>query len=107
MDAAKRTLDLAGTKGGRSLWECRCDCGNIIMARADALKSQHTSSCGCRNPFGTFRHKDHPDRENGNIRKAISQYRTGARVRGYEWGLTDDEAMSMFSQSCYYCGAPQ
>lgn len=33
----------------RTYWKCRCDCGNEIITRADALKSGHTISCGCYN----------------------------------------------------------
>lgn len=29
------------------VWECRCDCGNIITVRATLLTSGHTTSCGC------------------------------------------------------------
>lgn len=28
-------------------WECRCDCGAVVVKRGDALKSGHTRSCGC------------------------------------------------------------
>lgn len=28
-------------------WKCKCECGNIIIVRADSLKSGHTKSCGC------------------------------------------------------------
>lgn len=30
-----------------SVWECRCDCGNICNASACHLKNGHTQSCGC------------------------------------------------------------
>lgn len=33
--------------GNRLMWECRCDCGNIVIKRGDALKGGQTSSCGC------------------------------------------------------------
>lgn len=36
-------------KQGRALWNCRCDCGNLVIARADALKSGDKQSCGCLN----------------------------------------------------------
>ena len=32
---------------GRAIWLCRCDCGKEMLARADNLKSGHTTSCGC------------------------------------------------------------
>jgi hypothetical protein len=35
-------------------WHCCCDCGEIIEARGDALKSGGVTSCGC---FGRERHR--------------------------------------------------
>lgn len=35
------------TKGGKSRWVCKCDCGNTIISKADNLKSGNTKSCGC------------------------------------------------------------
>lgn len=29
------------------MYECNCDCGNIIVTRATYLRSGHSSSCGC------------------------------------------------------------
>ena len=34
-------------KGAYVMWECQCDCGNVIVARASNLKNGHTKSCGC------------------------------------------------------------
>lgn len=28
-------------------WECRCDCGESVVVRANSLKSGNTQSCGC------------------------------------------------------------
>lgn len=30
------------------IWECQCECGNILQVRGDQLKSEHTTSCGCK-----------------------------------------------------------
>lgn len=44
---------LIGRKEDRSrkpwLWECECDCGNIIEACSPELSTQDTKSCGCLN----------------------------------------------------------
>lgn len=32
---------------GSILWECLCDCGNIINVAASSLQSGNTKSCGC------------------------------------------------------------
>lgn len=34
-------------KGRKIYWECKCDCGNIKIARSDQLKNGQTKSCGC------------------------------------------------------------
>jgi len=32
---------------GQVMWECKCECGNIFIALAQALKNGSTQSCGC------------------------------------------------------------
>lgn len=37
------------TKQGSARWECRCDCGNIVIVSSGSLRSGgHTQSCGCK-----------------------------------------------------------
>lgn len=40
-------LKRAPNQGKNTMWECRCDCGNITTVSAPHLKSGHTKSCGC------------------------------------------------------------
>ena len=42
---AIRPTDQRGA--GSVIWECRCDCGSTVAARANMLASGHTTSCGC------------------------------------------------------------
>ena len=57
-----RRLDITGNKYGRltvlryigknkksnkHMWECRCDCGNIVIVPLAGLRGGHTKSCGC------------------------------------------------------------
>ena len=32
---------------GKSKWECKCDCGNIVDIFGEHLRRGHTKSCGC------------------------------------------------------------
>jgi len=34
-------------KHQKRLWECKCECGNIVTPHTSHLKSGHTCSCGC------------------------------------------------------------
>jgi hypothetical protein len=90
----------------KGFWECRCDCGRLITVRVYKLVSKHTQSCGCRNQFGKYRHSPSIHRERASLAKAIQQYRDGARRRGYVWGLSDEQAETIFRQPCHYCGEP-
>ena len=41
----------AGTnKWKHRLWECKCDCGNIVIVDTSRLRNGHTKSCGCLHP---------------------------------------------------------
>ncbi|GAK09592.1 hypothetical protein [Geomicrobium sp. JCM 19038] len=43
-------LRITDKRMGRSVcWECRCDCGNIIVTGSHLLKSGNTKSCGHHN----------------------------------------------------------
>jgi hypothetical protein len=69
-----RYIDLTGQRFGRlvvvslsdesylknrpAMWNCKCDCGNEIVAWSHALKSGNTRSCGClRDEISSNRYK--------------------------------------------------
>ena len=39
--------NIGSNKKGNALWECKCDCGNIIIAKGIELRFGHILSCGC------------------------------------------------------------
>lgn len=36
-----------GSRNGRALWRCKCDCGNTVDVFSSYLKTGDTKSCGC------------------------------------------------------------
>lgn len=40
-------LERRGSKWGKSLWLCRCDCGGEALVTGNDLREARTSSCGC------------------------------------------------------------
>lgn len=40
-------VSAAGSKGGKKIWKCKCDCGNYTVVTSSDLNNGHTSSCGC------------------------------------------------------------
>ena len=77
-------VDLAECAGrsGRSLWLCRCDCGEQVVAYPHNLRSGNTKSCGCmhREISRAFhlRHGD-ADKRNG---KVTTEYKSWSAMLG-------------------------
>jgi hypothetical protein len=50
-----------GSRWGKSLWRCLCDCGAIVEASASTLKNGKIVSCGCaRTKHGHSKHNGRP-----------------------------------------------
>lgn len=49
-------------KGNKTMWLCKCDCGNYATVCGAYLTNGHTKSCGCysRERSKTHGHHDHP-----------------------------------------------
>lgn len=79
----------AGSRWGKALWLCKCDCGNEKVINSRALISENTTSCGCyhkevmrellRNPNIT----DEEREENRNRRydSRLIEWRTAVYIR--------------------------
>lgn len=44
-----RQAGYTNTSKPRSKWECKCDCGNLVIKVGENLTGGHTKSCGCYN----------------------------------------------------------
>lgn len=41
-------IEYIGRNNGRTMWKCKCDCGNEVNVDSNSLKSGNTTACGCR-----------------------------------------------------------
>lgn len=44
------------SRPGRTMWLCRCDCGNMVEVYLGHLRDGHTKSCGCKKMVNIKRH---------------------------------------------------
>lgn len=91
--------------GGRKLiWECRCKCGEVIKVENSNLISGHVKSCGC---FQREKLKElHKTLIKDDIafKYVLREYVSGAKDRGIEFNLTENEFRELTQKNCYYCG---
>ena len=52
-------------KNDRAVWECKCDCGNIVNVLGKRLLNNNTKSCGCRRHL--HRYKDLTGNKYGHL----------------------------------------
>jgi hypothetical protein len=45
-------------KNGESVWECVCDCGNVVNVVCSNLKNGHSTSCGCYKKICSITHNE-------------------------------------------------
>lgn len=69
-----------GTHGGKPRWECRCDCGRLLLVPGARLRSGNTKSCGC------FRRD-----------RSGSLYRTHGKSKTREYSMFYDARKRAFS----------
>jgi hypothetical protein len=82
---------------GRRAWEVQCECGNIVIRRAEAVKTQKYNSNGCDQGCAARK-------EGTAFRGLYATYKANAIKRGYEWGLTEEQFKELTSGPCYYTG---
>lgn len=83
------------SKEGDSRWLCRCDCGKEKELLGRNLVRGYTGSCGC---YGKI------PREITAFNMTLGHYKTSARVRNLEWGLSNAYFKELIEADCYYCG---
>lgn len=70
-------------KTSRSIWNCRCDCGQFAITCASSMKAGHKTSCGCLAHSGEFKIT------HGKTESKIYKIWTSMKTRCYN---TNDES---------------
>jgi 5-methylcytosine-specific restriction endonuclease McrA len=84
-------------------WSCQCECGQSVDVHGQRLRIGQTQSCGC-----LYESRENHKKAPGHAARTVKlcDYKHGAKRRGLEWSLTDEEVYSLFGGDCHYCGAP-
>jgi len=84
-------------KWGQTNWLCKCDCGKEKIVQGNNLTAGKTKCCGClrynKLKLGL-----------SNMRSSILEYKRGAKIRGYNYKLTEEQFKELTQRDCYYCG---
>lgn len=76
------------TKDRHILWECRCECGNIVNVSSRDLVTGHTKSCGClqKDTIRNIRYK-HGDRDSKlySVWKTMKKRCENSNHKDYKW----------------------
>ena len=75
-----------GSKGGKAVWKCKCDCGNIVSVTGDRLRNQHQKSCGCKTSelLSKAKTKHGLQLTNKRLHDSIQRHFRGIRIGGRE-----------------------
>ena len=84
------------------LYRAKCDCGNEATVSGSQVKNGYSKSCGCLQKEKASKSNSLP-KGAAALKKLLTSYKGGARKRGYFWELSDEEAISLFNNTCYYC----
>lgn len=83
----------------RARWHCVCECGNRTTVLDFSLRSGQATQCiACARQARRLE----PNKSARNW--LIYRYRHGAKKRGIQFGLSEEEFFRLIKGNCHYCG---
>jgi hypothetical protein len=115
---SRKLIDLTGQKFGRLIvikkvdsnmwhhprWLCRCDCGKEKIMQGANLRNGKTKSCGCLHKEAIGK-RVRLNLGIASMKAAMKVYKNSAKIRGYNFNLTEKQFVEITKRDCYYCGA--
>lgn len=86
-------------------WECKCDCGKVLVIPSNQLSSGRTQSCGCTKGARISKKNSVPVKIRVE-KELFNNYKYSAKRRGIEFQITRDQFISFLYNNCYYCESP-
>lgn len=86
------------------LWLVECECGTFTVVSYRHLLRGHTKSCGCLREDVLSGPQPHRRKADAPLIALISAYRQRASRKGIEFTLTQEQARTLFTSNCRYCG---
>ena len=84
------------------IWECQCNCGNIVHAKYCQLITNHKKSCGCIK--GERISNAQCSLDNIACENIIwNSYKLGAVKRNLEFSIEKSQFVKLLYGNCYYC----
>jgi hypothetical protein len=100
--------------GYKYLVEVLCDCGNQKLMNWYYIKSGDTKSCGCLGKLSSIKTLEKYRKANpvnirklpekiARIRRMIRRYKSSAKIRGFNYELSDQRFEELACSNCHYC----
>lgn len=76
-------IEQIGTRDGKRIWRCMCDCGNTVMPATGDITSGNTKSCGCLKRDMSTKHGQHKTRTYTIWQAMLNRCRQGQHKKYY------------------------
>lgn len=97
-------LAYRGPQGGKTKWQCRCDCGKDVIVSGESLGTGQTKSCGCKRSDVMRKVVLASRRPDFQVRRVMKDYLASSKDRGHEFGLEFETFKTLILSNCVYCG---
>src|SRR5437588_1428666 len=97
-------LAFAGPQGGKTKWQCKCDCGRDLVVLGERLALGESKSCGCLRADAMRQVAIGQRQPDYQVRRVLKDYIASAKGRGHAFDLPYEQFRALILGNCAYCG---